>query len=216
MIKVLFVEDDPDYAEYFIKYMASKSIEVIHINQLDMNKITEATKESPNVIVLDFFLGSEDTSNAFAALKNTGIPIIYLTSNDNLQTEATLLKQGAEDYISKLKPLEIIETKITKLACGLKPHYSFWGNTLDMETKKINDEVKLTDNEYQIMIALIKGNSQHVAVETLMLSIWNEDLFIERNTLVVAIKRLREKLRKHQINAMISSEKGKGYALYEI
>lgn len=215
MIKILLIEDDNDYATFFCEYMEKKTINVTHINQLDIKKITQEVAKNPDLIILDFFFGTSNSLNVFSYLKNLEIPIVYLTSNDNSENEVNLLRQGVEDYIDKFKSLEIIETKIRKLVKSNNFECHFWGNTLNIETKKINGTCKLTENEYQIMMSLIKAIPNYISTEEIMIALWNDNIFIEKNTLVVAIKRLREKLRKNEINVVINSQKGKGYTLNE-
>lgn len=215
MINILLIEDDIDYANYFIDHMQTNAMNVIHINQLDIDQIKYEITKNPDLIILDFFFGSENSLNSYGYLKNLGIPIMYLTSNTDSLAEEKLLKDGIEDYIDKIKPLSIIETKIRKIIQKTKLEYKFFENTLNVETKKINNICKLTDNEYKIMMSLIKNIEEYVITEEIMIELWNDNVFIEKNTLAVAIKRIREKLLKYEIKVIIESKKGKGYRLSE-
>ncbi len=216
MIKILLIEDDKDYANYFSDYMKNKGIVVYHHEQLDVKHLELILQKNPDLIIMDFFFGDENSLNLFGYLQNKQLPILYLTSNKDERIEEKLLKQGVVDYIDKLKSLAVIETKIKKTVNEHSLEYKFWNNYLTIETKIINDKCKLTNNEYKIMIELIKNLDNYVSTEQIMISLWNDNIFIERNTLVVAIKRLREKLRKYNIQVVIVSQKNKGYKLNEI
>lgn len=216
MINILLIEDNHDYAKYFSEYMLKKEINVNHIDQLNIEEINNKIKKNPDLIILDFFFDNENSLNVYSYLKKKNIPVIYLTSNDDIKVEENLLKQGVEDYIDKIKPLSIIEVKIRKLIETVKIEYQFFGNTLNIETKKINNNCKLTENEYKILMCLIKNIGNYVLAEEIMIELWNEKIFIEKNTLVVAIKRMREKLQKYELNVSIATKKCEGYKLNEI
>ncbi len=216
MINILLIEDNHDYAKYFSEYMLEKEINVNHIDQLNIEKINNEIMKNPDLIILDFFFDNENSLNVYSYLKKKNIPIMYLTSNDDIKVEENLLKQGVEDYIDKIKPLSIIEVKIRKMIKTVKIEYQFYGNTLNIETKKINNNCKLTENEYKILMCLIKNIGNNVLAEEIMIELWNDNIFIEKNTLVVAIKRMREKLRKYELNVAIDTKKGEGYKLNEI
>lgn len=216
MITVLLLEDDQHYADFFIKYMIKKDINVLHVKELDINQINLQIKKNPNLIIMDFFFGEDNSLNIYSYLKNKNIPIMYLTSNNNEEIEASLLKQGVYDYIDKFKSLQIIETKIKKQSNNNNKEYYFYQNTLNIESKTINNQCQLTNNEYKIMVCLIKAIPHFVSTEEIISELWDGNIFIEKNTLVVAIKRLREKLKTNKINVYIDVEKGKGYKLNEI
>ncbi len=216
MNNLLLIEDDHDYAQSFQAYMQQQQFAVNHVASLDYQIIDEAIKKKPKVIILDFFFGCDNSIEMYLHLKKYQIPIIYLTSNTNSNDELLLLKAGVSDYIDKLKPFAVILQKIKKHMEIPKLNYDFFGNTLDVETKTINGNFKLTDNEYKILRILIQNLGIYVTSETLMLELWNDNVFIEKNTLFVAIKRLREKLRKYELNVVIDSQKNQGYQLNEL
>lgn len=214
-MNILLIEDDVDYANHFIKHMSIENINVNHMNTLDSKLISEEIKKNPDLIIMDFFYGNEDTINLYTHIKKYGIPVMYLTSNEDAATESQMLKLGVEDYVNKFKSLDIIALKIQKMGKTTRKNYNFYGNELSVEKKMINNKCKLTNNEYTILVTLIKQLGEFVSVEQIMYELWEDNLFIERNTLVVAIKRLREKLKKNQINVIIDSQAKKGYRLDE-
>ncbi len=217
MINILLIEDDEDYAKTFTEYMKKNNIIVTHVASLEQNLIMREIEKNPKVIILDFFFNGDNSINIYSYLKKYNIPIVYLTSNTKSEDEISLLKQGVSDYIDKLKPLAVIYEKIKKyINAGNQLEYDFFNNTLNIETKLINNKYKLTENEYKILLILIKNIGKNVSTESIMIELWNDNTFIEKNTVFVAMKRLREKLRKFNLNVVIISEKAKGYKLDEL
>ncbi len=216
MIDILLIEDDNDYANSFIKHMNKEDLIVSHLNTLDEKSILEEIKKSPKVIVLDFFFGNNTSLNTYLFLKKFNIPIIYLTSNNSLDDEAMMLKYGVVDYVDKLKPMDIIYQKISNNIKVIKRELEFYSNVLDIESKKLNGIISLTNNEYSILLLLIKKIGSYVDKKEIMIELYNDNEFAQTNTISVAIKRLREKLKKNNLNIAIGLEKNKGYYIYEI
>ncbi len=216
MIDILLIEDDNDYANSFIKHMNKENLIVSHLNSLDEKDILEEIKKSPKVIVLDFFFGNNTSLNTYLFLKKFNIPIIYLTSNNSLDDEAMMLKYGVVDYVDKLKPMDIIYQKISNNIKVIKKELEFYSNVLDIESKKLNGIISLTNNEYSILLLLIKNIGSYVDKKEIMIELYNDNEFAQTNTISVAIKRLREKLKKNNLNIAIGLEKNKGYYIYEI
>lgn len=217
MDKILIIEDDYNYSEALSNFLNCQGFSCVVENDMDnIERIdTVMSQEDPQLIIMDYYYQGDKTSvNLMSYLKKYQKPIIYLTSNQNLSDELSLYKLGISDFINKEKPFEIISQKI-KLLLDHKLDYSFFGNTLSLETKKINDSIKLTDNEYRILLLLIKKSPNYASSEEIMLELWNESIFIEKNTLFVAIKRLREKLDKYDLNVVIRSQKNMGYIIDE-
>ncbi len=216
MIDILLIEDDNDYANSFIKHMNKEDLIVSHLNTLDEKSILEEIKKSPKVIVLDFFFGNNTSLNTYLFLKKFNIPIIYLTSNNSLDDEAMMLKYGVVDYVDKLKPMDIIYQKISNNIKVIKKEIEFYSNVLDIESKKLNGIISLTNNEYSILLLLVKNIGSYVDKKEIMIELYNDNEFAQTNTISVAIKRLREKLKKNNLNIAIGLEKNKGYYIYEI
>ncbi len=216
MIDILLIEDDIDYAKSFVKHMNEQDLIVSHISVLDEKDILEEISKSPKVIVLDFFFGNNTSLNTYLFLKKFNIPVLYLTSNNSLDDESMMLKYGVNDYVDKLKPMDIIYQKISNNIKVVKKELEFFSNVLDIENKKLNDTISLTNNEYSILLLLVKNIGNYVDKKEIMIELYNDNEFAQTNTISVAIKRLREKIKKNNLNVAIGLEKNKGYYIYEI
>ncbi len=216
MIDILLIEDDIDYAKSFVKHMNEQDLIVSHISVLDEKDILEEISKSPKVIVLDFFFGNNTSLNTYLFLKKFNIPVLYLTSNNSLDDESMMLKYGVNDYVDKLKPMDIIYQKISNNIKVVKKELEFFSNVLDIENKKLNDTISLTNNEYSILLLLVKNIGNYVDKKEIMIELYNDNEFAQTNTISVAIKRLREKIKKNNLNVVIGLEKNKGYYIYEI
>lgn len=71
----------------------------------------------------------------------------------------------------------------------------------------------LTRNEYRILYILMKKQGSIVSREDIMCSLWDDESFVDDNTLTVNINRLRRKLGDMGLKDFIQTRKGRGYII---
>ena len=71
--------------------------------------------------------------------------------------------------------------------------------------------VKLTKNEFLILTSLVKSNNKIISRHELMKILWDDDQFVNDNTLTANVTRLRQKLSALNIEEGIVTKKGLGY-----
>ena len=79
------------------------------------------------------------------------------------------------------------------------------------EVKFQDNHVELTKNESKILTVLLENREKIVTREEIIAALWQNDNFIDENTLSVNINRLRSKLKSIGIDEFITTKKGKGY-----
>jgi len=105
-IRVLLVESSAEFAESVRTLLHKNSperFEVIwkHTGQQALDEL--ATNNSVDLIVTDYFLPGQDGVELTRALqeRNTQIPIVFLTSNEDFDLAVEVMKLGVEDYFLK-------------------------------------------------------------------------------------------------------------------
>lgn len=73
--------------------------------------------------------------------------------------------------------------------------------------------MELTRNEYRITNILMKKSGQVVGRDEIMRGLWEDESFVDDNTLTVNINRLRRKLQDIGLNDFIQTRKGQGYMI---
>jgi len=106
-LTVFVVDDDPLYRTYLAKHLQKElniDLELYDSAELCM----DALKKRPDLIILDYFLDSEETGNksgweALMLIKRCepDVPVIMLSSAPNIEYMMDCIKFGAEDYIIK-------------------------------------------------------------------------------------------------------------------
>ena len=74
-------------------------------------------------------------------------------------------------------------------------------------------KIDLTKNEYRILLTLMEQKGNIVSRERLMEKLWENDSFVDENTLSVNVNRLRKKLEKEGLTGFITTKVGMGYLI---
>jgi DNA-binding response OmpR family regulator len=74
-------------------------------------------------------------------------------------------------------------------------------------------KVELTKNEFRILYTLMKDKGEIISRDKIMRALWEDENFIDDNTLTVNINRLRKKLEDFGLVDYIQTKKGQGYVI---
>ena len=176
----------------------------------------------PDLVLLDVNLPN---GSGFDVCKNlreeSDIPIIFLTSRTDSMDELNGMLGGGDDYITKPYQPSILLARIAavlkRTKCAMKEHtrvLSYRGVVLDSSRccLSIQDKsVELTKNEMKILQYLFTHAGVYVPRMDLVEYLWDNQMFIDDNTLSVHIARIREKLRELGIANLIETKRGMGY-----
>ena len=220
MKKILLVEDDKDLANE-ISLSLSKwgyNVETIKNFQEILFEFSEAM---PHLVIMDINLPYYDGFYWCNKIRNISkVPILFLSSRDSNMDLIMGINNGGDDYITKPFDIEVLIMKITAL---LRRSYDYTGNdtlnyyedlvfNLEKGTlKKDQNEIELTKNEIKILKLLLDNKGKIVSRNKIMMSLWNDDEFVNDNTLTVNITRLRNKIKDLGVDELIKTKKGIGY-----
>ncbi len=85
---------------------------------------------------------------------------------------------------------------------------------LDNATLLYNEKsLELTKNEMLLLKTLMENKGKGVSRSKLMKKLWDDDIYVNENTLTVNINRLRNRLEKFGIKDLIVTKKGIGYII---
>lgn len=220
--KIMIVEDDSAIREELVLLLENEGYQVLTVTNFDT--ITDqAVQEQPDLILLDIGLPRQDGFSLCAALRKTvPAPIIFVTSRDSGLDEVRALSLGGDDYITKPYNVPVLLARIravlrrskdasehadTMEAAGVR--LSLTKGTLASAKKS----VELTRNELQIMACLMEHSGQIVSRASLLDALWDNQIYIDDNTLSVNMTRLRGKLAELDLPDLIKTRRGMGYQL---
>lgn len=78
---------------------------------------------------------------------------------------------------------------------------------------KAGSRIELTKNEYRILQTLFEAAGGVVSRDLLMKRLWDDECFVDDNTLTVNMNRLRKRLAEIGLSGLIQTKKGVGYFL---
>lgn len=223
MYKIMIVEDNPTIRTELCSFLNHNGYETCTPD--DFEQVVEYVKHcAPHLILLDLNLPIVDGHVICREIRKTSeIPIIIVTSRDSDMDELISLNLGADDFITKPYNLQVLLAHMSRVLMRV---YESGNNTtlhigecvLDISKSTIswkNQTVDLTKNELRIMHCLFQNKNKIVSRNELMQHMWDCDLFVDDNTLMVNINRLRKKLEYLQLNDFIVTKRGLGYIIYE-
>lgn len=221
MYKIMIVEDDNTLCANMAEALSKWGFEVCAVE--DFSNITaEFTHKKPNLIIMDVNLPYFDGFYWCTGIRQVSkVPILFLSSRDTNMDVIMAVNSGADDYITKPFSMDILIAKINAL---LRRTYAYGeeasevlecgGVLLNLTDNKLlynSQEMELTRNEFKILLLLMKNRGKAISREKIMRALWDDDNFINDNTLTVNINRLRIKLKDIGLEEFIVTKKGFGY-----
>ncbi len=225
MVKVLVIEDE----ETLINNLADKlraegfTVAMARDGESGLEKIRT---EHPDLIVLDIMLPGLDGLSICRMVRHdtatAHIPIIMLTARGTEVDKIVGLESGADDYI--VKPFGLGEflarvRAVMRRAPGplMLQQDEMISNDLrlNMTARRVfkeGEEVKLSNKEFDLLAELMRNRSAVLSRDLILTKVWGYDYFVDKRTVDVHIRWLREKLEEDPSNPRrIVTVRGVGY-----
>ncbi len=178
--------------------------------------------EKPNLVMIDIQLPAYDGFHWCREIRQVStVPIIFLSSRDHPMDMVMAMQLGADDFVQKPFHMDVLLAKMQAL---VRRVYDYGYTQSDMQrwngasisfSKSIvqydGKAVELTKNELFILRVLLRQVDQIVPREELMRQLWNDERFVNDNTLSVNVNRLRSRLEEIGLVNVIETKKGIGY-----
>ena len=222
MNKILVVEDDEKLRNELEIFLNKNGYKAETLRKFD-NTIEDILEVNPDLLLLDINLPNTDGEYICKEIrKRSDMPIIIITSRDNELDELISINYGADHYITKPFNIQILLAKIASLLRRSNmlgeinekiDAKDFVLNTAKSTIEKDGVSIELTKNEYKILKYFVQNREKIVSREEIMEHLWDDESFIDDNTLTVNITRLRNKLAELGLKELIVTKRGQGYML---
>lgn len=219
MKKILVVEDEANISDFIKGELEYEGYDVC-IKADGRDGLEEALKNEYDLIILDIMLPSMNGFEICRRLKKSKrTPIIMLSAKDSVMDKVNGLQIGADDYIAKPFAIEELLARI-EVVFRRENNYNnilkFKDITIDTKArivKRDNEEISLTNKEYELLIILIENKDNVVTREELLDKIWGFDYEPETNVTDVYIRHLRTKLNSENKEEYIQTIRSVGYVM---
>ncbi|WP_088102981.1 response regulator transcription factor [Halalkalibacter urbisdiaboli] len=225
MEKIMIVEDDIKIAEYLNSYIGKYEYEVIIAKDFD-NIMTTFRHVKPSLLLLDINLPSYDGYYWCRQVRKESIcPVIFISARTGEMDQVMALESGGDDFITKPFHPEIVMAKIRSQLRRAYGEYAVKyeermltqdGLSLYPERLELrfgNEVTQLTKKETDIIEALLERYPRVAGRQDLLAKLWDEQAYIDENTLNVNITRVRKKFQELGIENAVETVRGAGYRL---
>lgn len=222
MHTILLVEDDLEIREELQILLQNRGYVVKSIS--DFQEVEKRILTiAPDLILLDINLPNKNGYEICRKVRmQSKVPIIFVTSRNSSLDELNGLMLGADDYVEKPYDIPILLARIqgvlNRVYQGKKDevNLSYQNITLNLleSTVSANGKtVELTKNELKILSYLFQHPKQIVSRAEIIDYLWDNQMYIDDNTLSVNMTRIREKLAQIEIENLIETRRGQGYKI---
>ena len=207
---ILVADDDREIVKAIRKLLEMEGYRVLSAYN-GLEALEALVENEVHLIILDIMMPKLDGLSALMKIReNKNIPILLLSAKTEESDKVLGLSMGADDYISKpYQPAELV----ARVKSALR-RYLYLGNLATAQEEKANvidngslslnldekqiyvdgEPVKLTATEYRIIELLMRNRGRVFSAEEIYERVWKEPAFATENTVMVHIRRIREKI----------------------
>lgn len=228
MYKVLVVEDDKEINNLICEGLKKEQYEVDQA--FDGKEAVDKYGEEINLIILDLMLPKIDGIEVMRRIREkSNVPIIILSAKDDECDRIVGLSMGADDYM--VKPFSVREltarvkaqlrryvdyNKSDKKQNKILKHKNLMMDVTNYKVFKDNCEIALRPKEFEILKLLMSNPERVFTKEQIFEYVWKDNYVSDDNTVMVHIKRLRNKIEDSSDNPKyVITVWGIGYKLGE-
>lgn len=228
--RILVVDDNQELCSLVENICKQEGF--FHVETAFSSREAEERIKSGDVdfLILDVNLPFEDGFTFFQRIKtvleNQRLPVLFLSARDQDEDRLLGLDLGADDYMTKpFLPRELV----LRISAILKRTYRLEGQSecyrlgkrevdLSAGVVRVLDgsvrTIPLTNKEYQLLKLFLENRGRILTFDVLSEAVWGENYIDYENTLMVHIRKLREKIEeKPSEPAFLITVKGLGYRM---
>jgi DNA-binding response OmpR family regulator len=226
--KLLIVDDEVGLLDMLNYILRKEGFKHIIYAETSAEALDYVHKMDFDLIVLDIMLPDMDGFELCRRLREmTNVPILFLTARTMDMDKIMGLTVGGDDYITKpFNPLEVVarikaqlrrQSLSAQIKSSYKETYDFGSfqlykheGNLVVNGKKMNCPAK----EFELLCFLCEHPNQIFSTSYLYERLWGLDSIGDENTVMVHIRRLRQKIETHPNDPKwIINIRGMGYKL---
>jgi len=224
MQKILIIEDDMKIATYLHDYIEKYGYEA-RITEKFNDVMEEFQAYKPDLVLLDINLPRFDGFYWCLKIRQLSTcPVIFISARTGDMDQVRALENGGDDYITKPFHPEIVMAKIrSQLRRAYGEYASQTERVIEQKGLKLFPErlelhynsytIDLSKKEADLIESLLDRYPRVAGREDLLEKLWDDQSFVDDNTLNVNITRVRKKFKELGIENAVDTVRGVGYRL---
>lgn len=221
-MKILIVEDDPS-VRTLVQAVLKKHEYEVDVAETAEGGQNKALQNFYSMVLLDLGLPDGNGLDLCKNIRDEGIttPVLILSAEQETDMKIKCLRVGADDYLTK--PFDTEELLARIEAINRRSNDTNSNQVLEcgnLEVKMLEREfwvngtkVDLTNNEYNLLVYLLKNKNKIVTQEQIAENVWDIHFDTQTNYINVYISYLRKKIRDHSDQEYIDTVRKKGFIL---
>lgn len=202
--RIVVIEDEEDIAT-LIKHNLQTEGYHVEVYEDGIKALEAVRREPPDLMLLDVMLPGMDGKEVCRAIRRDyDFPIIMVSARTSEVDRVVGLEIGADDYITK--PFSVLELVARVRSALRRASHNFLSKDavlkggdilLDKVKHKVTvrgREVELRPKEFALLETLLANKGRVLDRDSILERIWGESEYIDRGTVDVHIRRLREKI----------------------
>ena len=207
-MNILVLDDEKEIADLVEVYLKNEGYNVFKYYS-SKEAIQCINRQKLDFAILDVMIKDVNGFEICKMIRDKGLnfPIIMLTAKIDNKDKIQGLTIGADDYITKpFNPSELIARVKSAYRRYTKYNEKAEENTIYIDGLEINQNkhicklydniIELTPIEFDILLYLAQKRGNVVSSEELFEKVWKEKYLDSNNTVMVHIRRIREKLKE--------------------
>lgn len=220
MKSILLVEDEVSISDFIKGELEYEGYRVC-VKEDGRVGLEEALNNEYDLVILDVMLPSMNGFEICRRLKREkNTTVIMLSAKDSVMDKVNGLQIGADDYIPKpfaieelIARIEVVFRREKTLSSSIVKFKDITINRNSRVVEKNNNEIILTNKEYEILMSLIDNKNRVVTREELLEKVWGYSYEPETNVVDVYIRYLRAKLNNENKEEYIQTVRSVGYIM---
>ena len=219
--KILIVDDEPVLQNMVGEMLKQAGYETFAALSC-RDAVTQFQASVPDAVLLDVMLPDGDGFSLFGTLRQMrDIPVLFLSARDEDEARLRGLGLGADDYITKpFLPQELL-LRLQAVLRRVYPDFPAGARLGEIQIDwgkgtvcRSGAETALTAKEFALLKKLWDAQGNIVTIDALCSALWEGPLVGYENTLMVHIRRLREKIEPSPSHPQfLLTVRGLGYRL---
>ncbi|MFD1179181.1 response regulator transcription factor [Paenibacillus puldeungensis] len=224
--KILIVDDEQELRTMIDGFLRKEGFSRIYHAGNCVEALAVCRSSKPDLAILDVMLPDGDGFGLLTSIRQfSQIPVLFVSARGEDEDRLLGLGLGADDYIVKpflpreliLRLTAVLKRVYTMPVREALPIFQLGECTVNLESAVVSGgtgEQPLTAKEHALLLKLYENRGRIVTSDALCQAAWGDDYAGYENTLMVHIRRIREKIEPVPSNPVyLLTVRGLGYKL---